>query len=168
MIIIALGSNMAGPWGTPQATLERAMGALEDRGFAVLRRSRWLRTAPMGPAGQDPYVNGCAVISSHLPPDSLLARLHEIERDAGRLRRQGWGPRTLDIDLIDYHGLVRAPRNTGHRGALVLPHPGIAERAFVLAPIAEIAPFWHHPVTGLTAEMMLKRLPARAPGRILD
>lgn len=174
MILIALGSNMAGPWGEPAATLDRTVTTLGKHGIAVVRASRWLRSAPMGPAGQAEYVNGAVIIESHLPPAALIERMHAIERLAGRIRRRRWGPRTLDLDLIDYRGLVRNPHGaratgeSGARGDLILPHPGLAERPFVLVPLGEIAPFWHHPVTGLTAAMMLERLRVRREGRILD
>ena len=88
----------------------------------------------------------------------LQARLHEIEHLAGRLRTERWGPRTLDLDLIDYHGLIRRDAPP------VLPHPGIAARIFVLAPIAEIAPHWRHPETHLTAAEMLQRLDQQGEG----
>ena len=157
MILVGLGSNMDGPWGTPRATVERALAALDRDGMRLEAVSRLLVSSPFGRINQPPFVNAVVRIATHLPPAALMRRLHAIERAAGRRRGIRWGPRTLDLDLIDYHGL-RSP--VGAR--LKLPHPGIAERQFVLGPIAEIAPSWKHPTTHLTAAMMLRRL---APGR---
>jgi 2-amino-4-hydroxy-6-hydroxymethyldihydropteridine diphosphokinase len=106
-------------------------------------------------------VNAVAEVESRLSPEALLKRLHIIERLAGRRRTLRWGPRTLDLDLIDYHGVIR------RSAPPVLPHPGIAERIFVLAPIAEIAPHWRHPETRLTAAAMLKKLDHEGQGRLL-
>jgi 7,8-dihydro-6-hydroxymethylpterin-pyrophosphokinase len=88
-----------------------------------------------------------------------MRRLHALEQAAGRRRRERWGPRTLDLDLLDYHGLLR-------RHHLRLPHPGIAERDFVLVPIAEIAPRWRHPLSRKSAAAMLHGRIARGGGVI--
>ena len=108
--------------------------------------SSLIETKPFGRPNQPNFVNAVAAIETHLPPQALLARLHAIERAAGRRRTIRWGPRTLDLDLLDYHGLILrgAPRQP-RVDRLILPHPGIAERIFVLAPLAEIAPTWRHP-----------------------
>lgn len=153
MIIIALGSNRPGPWGSPQETVTRALGQLGCGGLRLVKASRLLVSSPFGRTNQPPFVNAVARIETHLPPDALMQKLHAIEKSAGRRRLLRWGPRTLDLDLLDYHGLVSAP---GQR--LRLPHPGIAERIFVLKPLAEIAPGWKHPVTRQSAAMLLRRL----------
>ena len=161
MILVALGSNSSGPWGSPRETVAQALRRLDQRGMALRTASQLLVTAPFGVTDQPDFVNAVAEIESDLSPADLLAHLHDIERQAGRERLLRWGPRTLDLDLIDYHGLIRtAP-------APVLPHPGIAERIFVLAPIAEIAPHWRHPETGLTAAEMLAQLDQAGEGRLL-
>jgi 2-amino-4-hydroxy-6-hydroxymethyldihydropteridine diphosphokinase len=108
-------------------------------------------------------VNAVAMIDTHLPPAALLARLHAIERAAGRRRAIKWGPRTLDLDLLDYHGLVRGwQRSPAVTGGPILPHPGIADRIFVLSPLAEIAPAWRHPQLHVTAAQLLRRIQRRA------
>ena len=161
MILVALGSNSTGPWGSPRETVAQALRRLDQSGMALRKASQLLVTAPFGVTDQPDFVNAVAEIETDLAPADLLAHLHDIERQAGRERLLRWGPRTLDLDLIDYHGLIRtAP-------APVLPHPGIAERIFVLAPIAEIAPQWHHPETGLTAAEMLAQLDHAGEGRLL-
>lgn len=161
MILVALGSNSTGPWGTPRDTLAAALGHLDGGGISRVRASQLFVTSPFGVTDQPDFVNAVAEVTSSLPPEALLAQLHEIERQAGRERSLRWGPRTLDLDLLDYHGLIRPGP------APVLPHPGIAERIFVLAPLAEIAPGWRHPQTGLTAAEMLARLDPGGEGRLL-
>ncbi len=171
MILIGLGANLPGTWGTPKETLNKAIGALGQAGISVVKQSRFLESMPLGRGGQGVYANGAVQVSSHLPPEALLQRLHAIEHEAGRRRGVHWRSRELDLDLLDWHGLVRhVPHLAGMSGPvpLTLPHPGIESRAFVLAPLASIAPRWHHPLNGLTALQMLKRLRTSGPGRILD
>ena len=161
MILVALGSNSTGPWGPPRETVAAALRHLDAGAVRLRKASQLLVTSPFGVTDQPDFVNAVAEVETALAPEALLALLHEIERQAGRERLLRWGPRTLDLDLIDYHGLVRAG------AAPVLPHPGIAERIFVLAPIAEIAPGWRHPTTGLNAAEMLSKLDHAGEGRLL-
>jgi 2-amino-4-hydroxy-6-hydroxymethyldihydropteridine diphosphokinase len=162
MILVALGSNQHGPWGSPEETLNAALARLHGGGIRLKRASRFVVSAPFGVTGQPAFVNAVAEVETALPPEALLERLHLIERMAGRRRKLRWGPRTLDLDLLDYHGLVRKlPARP------VLPHPGIAERIFVLAPLAEIAPGWRHPVTRRTAADMLRLLDPSGEGGLL-
>jgi 2-amino-4-hydroxy-6-hydroxymethyldihydropteridine diphosphokinase len=157
MILVALGSNINGPWGSPRQAVERALVELNHWPLSLVKGSTLIETAPFGNKNQPNFVNALAVIDTALPAESLLRRLHMIERAAGRRRAKRWGPRTLDLDIIDYHGLVKAQRGQ-HQKALVLPHPGIAERSFVLAPIMQIAPHWRHPLTHKTAKVMIQKL----------
>jgi len=159
MILIALGSNISGPWGTPQQSVQHALLALNGDGLKLREASRLLLTAPFGKPNQPPFVNAIARIETSLPPLALLQKLHAIERKAGRRRTTRWGPRTLDLDIIDYHGLVRVTGN------LVLPHPGIAGRIFVLKPISELAVKWRHPISHLSAQAMLRKLKGYSQGR---
>jgi 2-amino-4-hydroxy-6-hydroxymethyldihydropteridine diphosphokinase len=159
MILIALGSNQPGPWGPPQACVTRALAELDHNGMRLIRASRLLVSAPFGRHNQPPFVNAVAQIETHAPPPALMLRLHAIERGAGRRRLIRWGPRTLDLDLLDYHGLVSAPH-----ARLILPHPGIAGRIFVLKPLSEIAPRWKHPVSRLAAAQLLRRLDPHGEG----
>jgi 2-amino-4-hydroxy-6-hydroxymethyldihydropteridine diphosphokinase len=157
MIIIALGSNMPGPWGSPQQAVERALALLDSGPSRLLAASHLIITEPFGRKNQPPFVNAAAAIDTHLSPDALMRRLHMIERQAGRQRRLRWGPRTLDLDLIDYHGLVRRKRTQSIR-PLVLPHPGLHERLFVLEPLHEVAPRWRHPLTKESAAFTIRKL----------
>jgi len=135
---IALGSNL----GDCRATLESALAALSDApGIRVLRRSGWFRSAPVGPPQPD-YLNGCALLEVSLAPEALLDRLLATEARFGRVRGERWGPRTLDLDLILFADLVL------NSSRLQIPHPRLRERAFVLVPLAEIAPDWIEPCTG--------------------
>src|SRR5689334_22317461 len=147
MILVALGSNVSGPWGQPRDTVLRALRELDVDGTQLVAVSKLVETAPFGKTNQPSFINAVARIATAMPPEALMLHLHDIERRAGRRRRMRWGPRTLDLDLLDYNGLVR-------HGRLELPHPGIAERDFVLTPLMEIAPRWRHPVTRRTARTM--------------
>ncbi|MGF7163176.1 2-amino-4-hydroxy-6-hydroxymethyldihydropteridine diphosphokinase [Rhodoligotrophos appendicifer] len=171
-ILIGLGSNLSGPWGTPAETVERAIGSFSDSEIFVLRASTILRTSPYGKLHQPSFANAVIAVTTHLPPHALLKRLHTIEHRAGRKRGERWGPRVLDLDLLAYGDLVtRRPTHqewkAGRRHPLVLPHPELPLRPFVLRPIQEIAPFWHHPISGLTAAQMGNRLMPARGGRIL-
>jgi 2-amino-4-hydroxy-6-hydroxymethyldihydropteridine diphosphokinase len=157
MILIAFGGNLPGSWGSPEKTIERAVQALLAEGIVVVRLSTLLKTVPYGRPNQPDFVNAIAIVATHKSPDALMRTLHMIERRAGRKRGRRWGPRTLDLDLIDYHGLMRNTRSLDTK-PLVLPHPGILLRSFVLEPLAEIAPRWRHPASHQTAKEALRRL----------
>ena len=162
MILVALGSNRDGPWGSPLEAVTRALRKLNTGGLKLKRASSLVQSSPFGRAGQPDFVNAVAEIETALPPQVLMQRLHLIERMAGRRRALRWGPRTLDLDLLDYHGQIRRkPRQP------VLPHPGMPARIFVLAPIMEIAPRWRHPQTRRTARIMLGKLDPHGQGALL-
>ena len=146
---VAVGSNLGDRWGR----LAQAARALRSApGVAVLRASRVWDTAPIGPP-QPRYLNAVLEIETTRTPASLLALLREVERAAGRTRNVHWGARTLDLDLLLFGDLVvREP-------GLTLPHPGLAGRRFVLAPLAELRP--ELPVPG--ADASVGRLLEEAP-----
>ncbi|WP_416898172.1 MAG: 2-amino-4-hydroxy-6-hydroxymethyldihydropteridine diphosphokinase [Minwuia sp.] len=156
MIIIGLGANLPHPeHGEPAQTLEAALAALASRGVRVAAQSRWYLTPPWPESlsGQPWYVNGVAAVETDLCADRLLQTLHEVEWSFGRVRTERWAPRRIDLDLIDFDGVVRAP--CGVHGVAALPHPRMHERAFVLLPLQEIAPDWRHPSSGLPLESMI-------------
>jgi 2-amino-4-hydroxy-6-hydroxymethyldihydropteridine diphosphokinase len=159
MILIGVGSNMPGSWGTPEATVGRVPAEL-DRG--PVRVTRVSRTTPFGLTDQPDFINAVLAVETDLEPTVLLLHLQALERRAGRHRDTRWGPRTLDLDILDFHGLV-----LDHPSGLVLPHPGVAERPFVLIPIIQIAPEWRHPVNGLTSAEMLAKVAQSAGGVVL-
>jgi 2-amino-4-hydroxy-6-hydroxymethyldihydropteridine diphosphokinase len=172
-VLIALGANCPGPWGTPEETLERALAALEQEGIIVAARSPFYETAPIGQTRQHPYVNAVARVATAKPPAALLRVLKQIERRAGRRGGRPWGSRTLDLDIVDYKGLVQnwrlrrhySPR--GRRRPLVLPHPRIQDRPFVLRPLLDVAPRWRHPALGSSGRALWERAASKAEGRVL-
>ena len=156
MILIGLGSNISGPWGTPRQSVEKALQALNQFPLRIIKISSLLVTKPFGNVNQPDFVNAVAIIHTALGPIALLSRLHLIEKQAGRKRGRRWGPRTLDLDIIDYKSRVLRPTGKG-RAALRLPHEGISKRDFVSCPIAEIAPRWRHPLIHKTAKEMIHK-----------
>jgi 2-amino-4-hydroxy-6-hydroxymethyldihydropteridine diphosphokinase len=153
VILIGIGANLPSAHGAPRATCEAALAELARRGVAVLRVSRWYETAPVPASDQPWFVNAVAEVETALAPQALLAVLHEVERLFGRERTVPNAARTLDLDLIAYHD--RVIDDPGLR----VPHPRLAERVFVLLPLADIAPGWRHPVTGVRVAELIARLP---------
>jgi 2-amino-4-hydroxy-6-hydroxymethyldihydropteridine diphosphokinase len=171
--LVALGANCPGPWGTPAQTIAHALGILERASIAVHAVSPLYETRAVGNARQPAYVNAVALLDTTLSAESLLRVLKQIERDSGRRGGRPWGPRTLDIDIVDYKGLVRHWRDgrgdfarAGGR-PLVLPHPLAHERPFVLRPLADIAPGWRHPVLKRSARELWSRVARNREGRVL-
>lgn len=173
-ILLGIGANYPGPWGTPSATINRALRNLNEKGVALVAVSEFYETAAVGRAGQPPYVNAVARIETTMPPESLLRRLKQMEREAGRRGGSPWGPRTLDIDILDYRGRVQNWDGTVPRFAragarpLVLPHPWIENRPFVLRPLLDVAPDWRHPVTKESARVLWRRVAHGRDGHVLQ
>jgi 2-amino-4-hydroxy-6-hydroxymethyldihydropteridine diphosphokinase len=135
---IALGSNL----GDSRSILLGAIDQLQEHPqIKLIARSSWYLTAPIGPPQPD-YLNGCATIQTSLIGIDLLTTLHAIEAEFGRVRQEIWGARTLDLDLLLYgNKVIDTP-------VLQVPHPRMLERAFVMVPLAEIAPYWIEPRSG--------------------
>ena len=155
-IYIALGANLPSAGRSPAQTLARALEALEARGIVVVARSSdWHSPAwpdPSAPA----YVNAVAEVTTGLGPRALLDQLHAIEAEFGRVRHIRWESRVLDLDLLDYRGELCTDS-----GGMEVPHPRMADRAFVLLPLAEIAPDWREPQSGREiADMVAALAPA--------
>jgi 2-amino-4-hydroxy-6-hydroxymethyldihydropteridine diphosphokinase len=171
--LVGLGANYPGPWGTPADTIARALREIEDVNVAVSAVSPLYETAAVGRARQPAYVNAVALIDTSLPPEALLRALKAVERRSGRRGGRPWGARTLDIDIIDFKGLVRHWRagcpefSRPGRRPLVLPHPLMQERPFVLRPLLDIAPDWRHPVLQRSARELWREAASRGEGRVI-
>ena len=164
MILIGIGSNLASArFGSPREIVAAALDALAGEGVGVCARSRWYESEPVPAADQSWFVNGVAALAPTRAAPALLSLLQRLEARFGRVRGAPNAARTLDLDLLDHDGqVIETP-------LLTVPHPRLSARRFVLVPLAEIAPFWRHPLSGLSARELLARLPAgEQPLRLLD
>ena len=137
-VLLAFGGNL----GSPDETIRRALVRLGECGVRLVAVSGFYRTPPWGPVPQPDFVNACAVVETALAPHHLLRVTQAVQLELGRVPGERWGPRTIDIDILDYAG------QTIDEPGLTLPHPRLTERAFVLVPLAEIAP--DHVIAGRT------------------
>ena len=155
MILVAIGANLPGPDGaTALETCRRAAVALDRLpGLTLKGLSRWYESDPVPPSGQPRYINGVALLIGAIDPVALLSALQAIEHDFGRVRGEPNAPRTLDLDIVAMGSLVRTAPDP------ILPHPRAHLRAFVLAPLADTAPDWVHPLLKRSAVALLADLP---------
>jgi 2-amino-4-hydroxy-6-hydroxymethyldihydropteridine diphosphokinase len=161
LILIGLGANLPSRFGPPEQTLDAALRELQRRGVAVSRRSRWWRSRPVPDSDQPWFVNGVAALATSLEPEALLALLHRVEQEFGRVRSVPNAARLLDLDLLAYGRLQQAG------GSPLLPHPRMAERAFVLLPLSDIAPQWRDPASGRRLAELIAALPAGQTAELL-
>jgi len=153
VILIGIGGNLeSAQFGPPRDTLTAALAALKEKRIRILARSGWYRTEPVPRSDQPWFVNAVVSLATELGAKDLLNALQATERQFGRVREEPNAPRILDLDILDYQGEVMDTTS------LVLPHPRLHERRFVLIPIAEIAPDWRHPILELAAAQLLARL----------
>lgn len=152
MIIVALGANLPSNYGEPEQTLEAAKSRLNENGVRIIGASNTWITEPVPKSNQENYRNAALVVETELKADELLWVLQKIEADFGRVRENQNDARTLDLDLIAYHDQVLSTLD------LILPHPRMHERHFVLGPLSEIAPLWQHPIQKKTIIEMLNIL----------
>lgn len=168
MILIAAGSSLPFCGFDSQHIVLRAFRAIGR--IAEIERQSPLYESPAWPVPSDPaFVNAVISVTTDLGPLALLHGLHAIEAGFGRRRDAPRNaPRTLDLDLLAYDDVAMTGDETGEKveGGLILPHPRISERAFVLAPLCDIAPDWRHPVTREVAKSMLSAVSARGMRRI--
>ncbi len=173
LCLLALGGNLPSSVGTPEFTISEALKRLNVADLRLCSVSRFYQT-PCFPAGAGPdYINAAVTLRSHLSATDLLSHLHSIEAAFGREREQRWGMRTLDIDLIamgaqvlpdvatqqGWRDLALSEQVRATPEQLILPHPRLQDRAFVLGPLMDVAAHWQHPLLGLTVAEMYENLP---------
>lgn len=171
--LIAMGANIRSNAGDPAQTIAAAVNSLAQAGLDIEMVSQFYAT-PCVPAGAGPdYVNAALSLQTDSGPEVLLAQLHLVEAAFGRVRGARWQARELDLDLIAYGDAVRPDAATWQHWAdlpfeaqatqtpseLILPHPRLADRAFVVIPLAQIAPDWVHPISGKTMRELADALP---------
>jgi len=163
LILIGIGGNLPNPeLGPPRATCGAAIAAMAAKGLELRARSSWFESPPWPPSDQPWYVNGVLHIETTRTPTALLDLLLGVEADFGRRRGERNAPRTLDLDILAMDDTV-----TAAGASPTIPHPRLHERAFVLLPLAEVAPGWIHPGLGQSVEALIAALPDNQRARRL-
>lgn len=181
-VLVALGSNRSSREGAPEEVVKKGIAALA-KCFGVIRSTSPLYQTPAFPPGSGAdYINAVVLFETDAAPHEIIKSLHEIEAQMGRTRKKRWGARTLDLDLIAM-GQVVLPDSQTHAewralplpeqmsrapDLLIVPHPRVQERAFVLVPLADVAPDWRHPALGLTVRQMLDALPSESLSEVRE
>ena len=179
-IFVAFGGNKISDSGPPERTIALALTSLSRFDIKIVAISRFFKSTAFPPGSGPDYVNLVAEVASAAGCESLLAGLHAIEADFGRVRDGRWGARTLDLDLLAVGNSILPDRAVLEHWVnldpqrqreiapdrLILPHPRLQDRAFALIPWADIAPGWRHPLTGLSVAEMLAALPEVAKAAV--
>lgn len=146
---LGIGSNL----GDKAAYMEKAVSKLKaDKKIRAVRTSDWIVTKPYGGVEQDDFLNGAISLETLYSPLELLHLLQSVEKEAGRERKIHWGPRTLDLDLLFYEDFI------SDEAELMVPHPDMQNREFVLRPLDQLCPYYEHPLLHKTVRQMLKEL----------
>lgn len=164
MILIGMGSNLTTEeFSTSKKILEAAMDALNEHGVNVLKCSKFYQTEPVPKSDQPWFVNAVIAVKTSLDPLELLKKLHEIEKELGRVRRERWEARIIDLDLLCYDDFVTPDIKKWQEAAKmtmpnqpVIPHARLHERDFVLIPLKDVSATWVHPIFGENVEKMLE------------
>lgn len=178
--LIAIGSNQPFEYIQSFELVKKAINYLGDRKLRITGTSRFYRTPAFPKESGPDFINAVVSAQTELGPEEVIAVLHDVERALGRDRRKRWAPRTLDLDLIDFAGVVLPDHETYRSWAgaspevqqskapeqLILPHPRLQDRGFVLLPLRDVAPGWTHPVTGETVEALIARLDEKDLGEM--
>jgi len=160
MILVALGGNLESEFGSPRETQLAAIARLEELGLVIAKRARFYKTAPVPVSDQPWYVNTVISVATDLLPQDLLGVLQCVEREFGRERTgQRNDARVIDLDLITYYDWVVDQEDSDGNLELIVPHPRMHDRAFVLLPIRDIAPGWKHPVSGKGLDELIAAIP---------
>jgi 2-amino-4-hydroxy-6-hydroxymethyldihydropteridine diphosphokinase len=169
--IIATGSNLKGSLKGDQSPLDAALRLMSSESLEIIDQSPWYKSHAF-PAGSGPdFTNGAVLCKTTLNASELIAHLHSVEHELGRNREKRWGPRVIDLDLIDFDGqiepslsiykhwesleLKKQMQETPEQ--LILPHPRLQDRVFVMVPMRDIVPDWVHPVSGQSLDQLLSR-----------
>jgi len=160
LYFIGLGSNLENSrFGSSKSLLEAAVRQLCGEIGTVVKKSQWYESEPIPVSDQPWFVNGVVALESELSPQALLLKTLEIEVEFGRVRTIENAARTLDIDIIACDQIVFSAEADDNDPAITLPHPRMHERAFVLLPMAEVAPDWVHPHTKKPISALIANLP---------
>jgi 2-amino-4-hydroxy-6-hydroxymethyldihydropteridine diphosphokinase len=171
--LLSVGSNVTSIYGDPRETVVLAAKRLRETGAVILKESPIYRTPAFPPGSGPDFANAAWAIETEDAPDAVLKGLHRLEASLGRTRSKRWEPRVIDIDLLAYGDRIVPDAGTVKRwldlplaeqqvatpDEILLPHPRMHERAFVLVPLSDIAPQWRHPLLGVTVQEMREALP---------
>ncbi len=175
MILIGLGSNLAGPQhDSPRSTLKAALAQMANCGIAILKTSRLYESEPVPKSDQPWFVNAVVAVETALSAAELLRTLHEIEESLGRKRRLRWEARIIDLDILAYDEEIYPAPEYWHGAAknitsreMIIPHPRLHERLFVLKPLMDICPDWKHPLSGKTVREYVGMMEKMAAGGVI-
>ena len=175
MILIGLGSNLTTEeYASSREILEAAIDALKSHNIVPIKCSRFYETEPVPKSDQPWFVNSVISVETALEPRALLRVLHDIESGLGRVRRERWEARIIDLDLLNYDEQVMPDLKSWQKAAsdflmseAIIPHPRLHERSFVLQPISDIDPDWIHPVFKKNVKTMIEEQNSDAIVRLL-
>jgi 2-amino-4-hydroxy-6-hydroxymethyldihydropteridine diphosphokinase len=177
--LLALGSNQSGAHDSSIAVLNCALDMLMSRGIVPIALSPYYVSEPLGSVRQVAYINAVVAVECVKPVGVILREIKRVEREMGRRTGVRWGPRVLDIDIISHRGQYASGQSLGwvdktgratvwRRGQVTLPHPESHRRKFVLKPLCDILPHWHHPVFNASAQQLLRLLPQQRQSRLVQ